>query len=84
MSVPPVKQQNRPHELRFPFNKRELLIGWRTLYFKEGEYVPDPKQSAQWNRGAYLVAGPGPLRDVPHRHQRARRLERIARPSRAG
>ena len=44
MSVPPVRQQNRPHELRFPFNKRELLVGWRTLYFKEGEYVPDPKQ----------------------------------------
>ena len=59
MSVSPVRQQNRPHELRFPFNKRELLIGWRALYFKEGEYVPDPKQSAQWNRGAYLVQGLG-------------------------
>ena len=59
MSVPPVKQRNRPHELRFPFNNRELLIGWRTLYFKEGEYVPDPKQTAQWNRGAYLVQGLG-------------------------
>src|SRR6188472_1584589 len=59
MSVPPVRQENRKHELRFPFNKRELLIGWRTLYFKEGEFVPDPKQSAQWNRGAYLVEGLG-------------------------
>ena len=59
MSVPPVRQQNRPHELRFPFNQRELLVGWRTLYFKQGEYVPDPKQSAQWNRGAYLVQGLG-------------------------
>ena len=59
MSVAPVKQANRPHELRFPFNNRDLLLGWRTLYFKEGEYVPDPKQSAQWNRGAYLVQGLG-------------------------
>lgn len=59
MSVAPVKQANRAHELRFPFNKRELLIGWRTLYFKEGEYVADPKQSTQWNRGAYLVQGLG-------------------------
>jgi len=59
MSVPPVRQQNRPHELRFPFNKRDLLIGWRALYFKEGEYVPDAAQSAQWNRGAYLVQGLG-------------------------
>jgi mono/diheme cytochrome c family protein len=59
MSVPPVRQQNRPHELRFPYNRRDLLIGWRALYFKEGEYVPDPNQSAQWNRGAYLVQGLG-------------------------
>ena len=59
MSVPPVKQANRPHELRFPFNNRDLLLGWRTLYFKEGEYLPDPAQTAQWNRGAYLVQGLG-------------------------
>jgi len=59
MSVPPVRQKNRPHELRFPFNRRDLLVGGRALYFKEGEYVPDPKQSAQWNRGAYLVEGLG-------------------------
>ena len=59
MSVTPVKLKNRPHELRFPFNNRDLLIGWRTLYFKEGEYVADPKQSAKWNRGAYLVQGLG-------------------------
>jgi mono/diheme cytochrome c family protein len=59
MSVPPVRQANRPHELRFPFNQRDLLIGWRTLYFKEGEFIPDPKQSEQWNRGAYLVQGLG-------------------------
>jgi mono/diheme cytochrome c family protein len=59
MSVPPVRQPNRPHELRFPFNNRDLLIGWRTLYFNEGEFIPDPKQSEQWNRGAYLVQGLG-------------------------
>ena len=59
MSVRSGEARNRPHELRFPFNKRELLVGWRALYFKEGEYVPDPKQSAQWNRGAYLVEGLG-------------------------
>jgi mono/diheme cytochrome c family protein len=58
-SLLPVRQKNRPHELKFPFNKRELLVGWRTLYFKEGEYKADPKQSAQWNRGAYLVEGLG-------------------------
>jgi len=58
-SVPPVKQRNKPHELRFPFNNRSLLLGWRTLYFHEGEYVPDKSQSIEWNRGAYLVEGLG-------------------------
>lgn len=59
MSVTPVKQKNHEHELRFPYNNRELLLGWRTLYFKEGEYKPDPSQSVEWNRGAYLVKGLG-------------------------
>jgi mono/diheme cytochrome c family protein len=59
MSVPPVHRKNRPHELRFPYDKRELLLGWRALYFKEGEYANDPAQSTQWNRGAYLVEGLG-------------------------
>jgi mono/diheme cytochrome c family protein len=59
MSVTPVRQRNRPHDLKFPFNDRDLLLGWRTLYFHEGEYVADPNQTAQWNRGAYLVQGLG-------------------------
>jgi mono/diheme cytochrome c family protein len=58
-SVPPVRQPNRPHDMRFPYNNRALLVGWRTLYFKEGEYRADPAQSAEWNRGAYLVEGLG-------------------------
>lgn len=58
-SLKPVSQLNRENELRFPYNQRELLTGWRTLYFKAGEYQNDPKQSAEWNRGAYLVEGLG-------------------------
>jgi mono/diheme cytochrome c family protein len=58
-SVPPVHQANRQNELRFPFNNRSLLIGWRTLYFNEGEYQAQPSKSAEWNRGAYLVQGLG-------------------------
>jgi mono/diheme cytochrome c family protein len=58
-SVPPVKQPSRPHELRFPYNNRSLLLGWRTLYFNEGEYAPDRSKSVEWNRGAYLVEGLG-------------------------
>jgi mono/diheme cytochrome c family protein len=58
-SVPPVHQPNRPNDLRFPFNNRQLILGWRTLFFQEGEYQPDPTKSAEWNRGAYLVEGLG-------------------------
>ena len=36
-----------------------LILGWRTLFFQEGEYQPDPTKSAEWNRGAYLVQGLG-------------------------
>jgi len=58
-SVPPVHQPNRPNDLRFPFNNRQLILGWRTLFFQEGEYQPDRTKSAEWNRGAYLVEGLG-------------------------
>jgi mono/diheme cytochrome c family protein len=58
-SIPPVHEPSRPHELKFPFNNRNLLIGWRTLFFREGEYKPDPTKSVEWNRGAYLIEGLG-------------------------
>lgn len=58
-SVAPVTQASKPHEMRFPYDKRSLLAGWRALYFKEGAYENDPQQTAQWNRGAYLVEGLG-------------------------
>ena len=58
-SVPAVKQPNRPHDLKFPYNNRSLIIGWRTLFFTEGEFKPDPTKSDDWNRGAYLVEGLG-------------------------
>jgi mono/diheme cytochrome c family protein len=59
MSLPPVQQKSRPHEMGFPYNQRKLMAGWRALYFKSGEFKDDPNQSAEWNRGAYLVEGLG-------------------------
>lgn len=58
-SVPPVKQKNLEHGLRFPYNKRILLYGWRALYFRPGVYQAETQQSVEWNRGAYLVQGLG-------------------------
>ncbi|MDE1179622.1 cytochrome c [Paraburkholderia sp.] len=58
-STEPVNLPNRPHALKFPFNQRNMLIPWRTLYFREGEFKADPTKSVEWNRGAYLVEGLG-------------------------
>ncbi len=58
-TLAPVRQPNREHALRFPYNQRTLLAFWRTLYFSPGEYQPQAQKNAQWNRGAYLVQGLG-------------------------
>lgn len=58
-TLPKVKRPNRPQEIRFPYDVRTLLDGWRLLYFKPGVYRPDSSRSAEWNRGAYLVQGLG-------------------------
>ena len=61
-SIPPVKQRNREHDLKFPFNNRSLILGWRTLFFKEGEFKSDPTKSADWNWSSRQ----GPLLFVVH------------------
>ena len=58
-SLPPVEQANRKHALRFPYDNQFSLAVWRTLYFNPGEFKAEANQSAEWNRGAYLVQGLG-------------------------
>jgi mono/diheme cytochrome c family protein len=58
-TLPPVPGRSRRHELSFPFNERRLLGMWKLLFLGEGTFVPNPSKSAQYNRGAYLVNGPG-------------------------
>ena len=58
-SITPVKKKNTPHRMQFPYNQRNLLIGWRALYFTPGQYRNNPAESAELNRGAYLVQGLG-------------------------
>jgi cytochrome c553 len=54
-----VPRANTPHRLRWPYSTQTALAAWRALYFTPAEYKNDPAQSAQWNRGAYLVRGLG-------------------------
>lgn len=58
-SLPPVSSATPSPSLRFPYDLSTSLAAWRALYFRPGEFVADPKQSAEWNRGAYLVQGLG-------------------------
>ena len=58
-SLGAVAQPNRPHALRFPYGTQPALMAWRALYFRPARFQADPHQSAEWNRGAYLVQGLG-------------------------
>ena len=59
MSQPPVPSVVPPTELAFPYRLRPMMSGWNTLFHDASPYVPDPTQSVEWNRGAYLVQGVG-------------------------
>jgi mono/diheme cytochrome c family protein len=58
-TLPPVSGKVRDHDLPFPFNIRRTLGLWNLLFLDGKPFEPDPSKSAQWNRGAYLVNGPG-------------------------
>lgn len=58
-TVAPRRQANRPHDLRMPFDQPWLLRVWRAIFFRAEPFLPDPSQSAGWNRGAYLARGLG-------------------------
>lgn len=57
--LPPVRQSNKPHDLRFPYNLQASLAVWRALYFRAATHEDEPGQTAEWNRGRYLVRGLG-------------------------
>jgi len=58
-TVEPVAEPPRENALNFPFDQRALLAGWKALFHDAATYEPDPVQSPEWNRGAYLVEGAG-------------------------
>ena len=58
-SLPAVQRPNTEHRLRWPYSTQAALAVWRALYFAPGAHEEDKGQSAEWNRGAYLVRGLG-------------------------
>jgi nicotinate dehydrogenase subunit B len=59
MAQAPVRAIAPSNEVRFPFNLRYLLGGWKALFHQTEAFRPDPTKSAAWNRGAYLVESLG-------------------------
>jgi mono/diheme cytochrome c family protein len=58
-TVAPVRNRVNRNTLPFPFNIRASMRAWDALFFDQGSYHYDSSKSAEWNRGAYLVTGPG-------------------------
>jgi len=54
-SLPPVRAVPSQNTLAFPFNQRWAMLFWSTVFNPDTRFAPDAKQSAQWNRGAYLA-----------------------------
>jgi mono/diheme cytochrome c family protein len=58
-TLPPVKGKTPRDAVRFPYDIRRAVGLWKRFYLDGKPFVPDPSQTAQWNRGAYLANGPG-------------------------
>ena len=58
-TLPAVQDKSKPHDVPFPFNIRRTLGGWKLLFLDGKPFEGDPSKDAVWNRGAYLVNGPG-------------------------
>jgi mono/diheme cytochrome c family protein len=58
-SVAAVAEPNRSSEIRWPLNMRWPLGIWDRLFNRASPYRDTANADPAWNRGAYLVQGPG-------------------------
>lgn len=58
-TLQPISNPRSNNQLQWPLNHRVFMRGWDMLFFKPGTFAPRTDKSAEWNRGAYLVEGPG-------------------------
>jgi mono/diheme cytochrome c family protein len=58
-TLPAEATPSAPHDLAFPYNIRRGLGLWKRLYLDGKTFTPDPSKDTAFNRGAYLVEGPG-------------------------
>ncbi|GAB0116760.1 c-type cytochrome [Acidisoma sp. 7E03] len=55
-SLAPVHAPRLPYSVWFPFNLRPAIMGYN-MFFVGDRFQPDPKLTAEQNRGAYIVNG---------------------------
>jgi mono/diheme cytochrome c family protein len=58
-TLPAVHAPATENKLSWPFNHRSLLAVWNVFYNADHRFRPNPAQSADWNRGAYLAEAMG-------------------------
>jgi mono/diheme cytochrome c family protein len=58
-TLAPVVQAQPAHTLVWPLGTQPALAVWRSLFFEPSPFQADKSQTAEWNRGAYLVQGLG-------------------------
>lgn len=54
-SRPAIRRANQAPGAPFPFSWRATVAGWKWLNFENARIEPVASQSAEWNRGNYLV-----------------------------
>jgi mono/diheme cytochrome c family protein len=57
--VQPANQPNIPSDIPWPLNMRWPIALWNGVFAPTATYAANPNQDALWNRGAYIVQGPG-------------------------
>ena len=57
--VQPANQANIPSDIPWPLNMRWPIALWNGVFAPTAPYAANPGQDALWNRGAYIVQGPG-------------------------
>ena len=57
--IQPANEPNIPSDIPWPLNLRWPIALWNGLFAPTATYAAKPSQDALWNRGAYIVQGPG-------------------------
>ena len=70
-TLQPVEGRAPDHDLPFPFNIRRGVGLWKLAFLDGHVFAPDASKSEGWNRGAYLVGGPGHCAECHSERNRA-------------